>query len=525
MARNTQVAADHNAPPITRILAEYVAGHASRGWSDAVDHEAHRTFLNWLGCAVGAAKHEALEAALAAVQVLQPAPQATVLGRAEKVDIANAALLNGITSHTFDFDDTHLKTIIHPAGPVASAVLALAEHTGASGRAVLDALVLGIDVACRLGNTVYPEHYDRGWHITGTTGMFGAAAGCARLLRLDADRTAMALGIAASQPVGLREQFGTMTKPFHPGGAARAGLMSALMAQHGYTASPRAIEAPRGWAQVVSTKYAWNEVTDELGERFEISFNSYKPFACGIVIHPSIDACVQLRERGIAAEQIERIELKVHSLVLELTGKKEPADGLSAKFSVYHGCAAGLGTGRHRQAARRHQLRQSDPRRPRRDGQPRGVSVDLAREAGRRLGLPVELVTFNSAGNTVEAIKARQVDLAFVAIDPVRAADMDYTAPYVIIEGAYLVRNASPLQRNEEVDRAGTRIAVGRGSAYDLYLTREIKAATLVRTPTSPRVDDLPGAEPRRRRRREAAAGNGRASASAACACCRAASW
>jgi 2-methylcitrate dehydratase PrpD len=346
MARNTQVAADHNAPPITRILAEYVAGHASRGWSDAVDHEAHRTFLNWLGCAVGAARHEAVEAALAAVQVLQPAPQATILGRAEKVDIANAALLNGITSHTFDFDDTHLKTIIHPAGPVASAVLALAEHTGASGRAVLDALVLGIDVACRLGNTVYPEHYDRGWHITGTTGMFGAAAGCAQLLGLDADRTAMALGIAASQPVGLREQFGTMTKPFHPGGAARAGLMAALMAQHGYTASPKAIEAPRGWAQVVSTKYAWNEVTDELGERFEISFNSYKPFACGIVIHPSIDACVQLRARGIAPAQIERIELKVHSLVLELTGKKEPADGLSAKFSVYHGCAAGLLFGR-----------------------------------------------------------------------------------------------------------------------------------------------------------------------------------
>jgi polar amino acid transport system substrate-binding protein len=124
------------------------------------------------------------------------------------------------------------------------------------------------------------------------------------------------------------------------------------------------------------------------------------------------------------------------------------------------------------------------------DGQPRGVSVDLAREAGRRLGLPVELVTFTSAGNVVEAVKGRQVDLAFVAIDPVRAADMEYTAPYVIIEGAYLVRNASPLHRNEDVDRAGTRIAVGRGSAYDLFLTREIKGATLVRVPTSPVVVD-----------------------------------
>lgn len=342
MARNTQVPADHHAPPVTQTLARFVASHPSRGWSEAVDHEAHRTFLNWLGCAVGAAQHESAQAALAAVQLLQPAAQASVLGRGEKVDMASAALINGITSHTFDFDDTHLKTIIHPAGPVASAVLALAEHKGLSGRAVIDALVLGIDVSCRVGNTMYPEHYDRGWHITGSTGMLGAAAGCARLLGLDEHRTAMALGIAASQPIGVREQFGTMTKPFHPGGAARAGLMSALLASQGFTASPKALEAPRGMIQTVSTKYAWNEISDALGQRFEISFNSYKPFACGIVIHPSIDACAQLRAQGVKADDVERIELKVHSLVLELTGKKEPADGLQGKFSVYHGCACGL---------------------------------------------------------------------------------------------------------------------------------------------------------------------------------------
>jgi len=342
MARNTQVSADHNAPPITQTLARFVATHPSRGWSDAVEHEAHRTFMNWLGCAVGAAQHESAEAALGAVHLLQPSAQASVLGRSEMVDMASAALINGITSHTFDFDDTHLKTIIHPAGPVASAVLALAEHKGLSGRAVLDALVLGIDVSCRVGNLMYPEHYDRGWHITGSTGTLGAATGCARLLGLNEQQTAMALGIAASQPVGMREQFGTMTKPFHPGGAARAGLMSALLASQGFTASPKALEAPRGMIQTISTKYAWNEVTDELGQRFEISFNTYKPFACGIVIHPSIDACSQLRAQGVTADQVERIELKVHSLVLELTGKKEPADGLQGKFSVYHGCACGL---------------------------------------------------------------------------------------------------------------------------------------------------------------------------------------
>lgn len=346
MARNTVVTADTQAPAITQILADFVARHLTRGWTDAIEHEAHRTFYNWLGCAIGAARHEAVEAAVAACQLLEPAAQATLTGRREKLDMGSAALVNGISSHTFDFDDTHLKTIIHPAGPVASAVLALAEHRGLSGREVIDALVLGIDVACRVGNTMYPDHYDRGWHITGSTGMLGAAAACARLMRLDAQQTAMALGIAASQPVGLREQFGTMTKPFHPGGAARAGLMAALLASKGFTASPRALEAPRGFVQVVSDKRAWHEVTDELGTRFEIGFNTYKPFACGIVIHPSIDACVQLREKGLHPEQIELIELRVHSLVLELTGKKEPQDGLQGKFSVYHGCAAGLIYGR-----------------------------------------------------------------------------------------------------------------------------------------------------------------------------------
>jgi 2-methylcitrate dehydratase PrpD len=346
MARTTQVSADANAPPVTQILAKFVATHPSRGWSDAVDHEAHRTFLNWVGCAVGAANHESAHAALGAMKMLEPAPQSGILGRDERVDMASAALINGITSHTFDFDDTHLRTVIHPAGPVASALLALAETTGASGREVIDALVLGIDVSCRIGNCIYPAHYGRGWHITGSTGMLGAAAGCARLLKLDEHQTLMALGIAASQPIGVREQFGTMTKPFHPGGAARAGLTSALLAKNGFTASARAIEAPRGYAQVVSSDCDWSEITGELGERFEISFNTYKPFACGIVIHPTIDAAAQLRAQGVKPADVQRVELRVDPLVLELTGKKEPQDGLQGKFSVYHGFAAGLIFGR-----------------------------------------------------------------------------------------------------------------------------------------------------------------------------------
>jgi 2-methylcitrate dehydratase PrpD len=347
MAINTNVTAINNAPPITRILAEFVANHPSKGWTDAVEHEAVRTFVNWLGCAVGAANHEAVLATLKATQTLLPPAQALIAGRRDRVDMASAALINGISSHTFDFDDTHLKTIIHPAGPVASALLALGEVSRASGRQFIDALVLGIDVSCRIGNMMYPDHYDRGWHITGSTGTLGAAAACARMMGLNVDQTAMALGIAASQPVGLREQFGTMTKPLHPGAAARAGLMSALMAREGFTSSARALEAPRGFAQVLSTKQDWNEITHELGQRFEISFNTYKPFACGIVIHPSIDACISLRnEFGLKASDIASIELKAHSLVLELTGKKTPQTGLEGKFSVYHASAAGIIYGR-----------------------------------------------------------------------------------------------------------------------------------------------------------------------------------
>jgi 2-methylcitrate dehydratase PrpD len=343
MAQNSTVRADDDAPPVTRRLGTFVAEHPSAGWAGDVEREAQRTLRNWLACAIGAARHPAVDAALAAVNELGPSEQASILGRSERVDMASAALVNGIASHAFDFDDTHLRTIIHPGGPVASAALALAEYGGMSGRALMDALVLGVDVECRIGNAIYPDHYDRGWHITGSTGMLGAAAACARLLGLDAARTTMALGIAASQPAGIREQFGSMAKSLHPGAAARVGLMGALMAKHGYTSSERALEAPRGLLQTYSTKCDWREIEDQLGERFEISTNTYKPFACGVVIHPSIDGCIQLQnEVQVPGEAIERVELAVHPLVLELTGKRAPRSGLEGKFSVYHACAAAL---------------------------------------------------------------------------------------------------------------------------------------------------------------------------------------
>jgi len=324
----------------TLALARFVANSRRDDVPPSVVHEAKRAMLNWVGCAVGASRHETVNRALAALMPFVGPAQATLLGRHERVDILHAALVNGMASHTFDFDDTHLRTVIHPAGPVASAILALAEFAPVTGSDFLHAFVLGVEVECRIGNAVYPSHYDIGWHITGTTGVFGAAAAAGKLLGLSETQLVWALGIAATQAAGLREMFGSMCKPLHPGVAARNGLAAAFLARQDFTSSAVGIEGKRGFANVLATERNFDAITAHLGETWELSENTYKPFACGIVIHPVIDGCIQLRnEHRINPEDVERIDVAVHPLVLELTGKTRPAVGLEGKFSVFH-CAA-----------------------------------------------------------------------------------------------------------------------------------------------------------------------------------------
>ncbi len=334
-------------PEVTRILARYIVGARFADLPEPVRREGVRSFLNWVGVAVGGSHHETLDVAVSALKPFSGPPQAGLFGRSERFDIMNAAFLNGVSSHIFDFDDTHLKTVIHPAGPVASAILAYAEMNPVSGADFLNALVLGIETECRIGNAVYPNHYDVGWHITGTAGVFGAAAAAGKLMGLDEQKMVWALGLAASQPVGLRESFGSMNKSFNPGRAASNGLFAAILAAKGFTSSDGMIEAKRGWANTVSTKRDYREITEGLGTRYESLLNTYKPFACGIVMHPTIDAAVQIRnEERIKPDQIARIDLKVHPLVLELTGKTEPRTGLEGKFSIYHAAAVAFVEGR-----------------------------------------------------------------------------------------------------------------------------------------------------------------------------------
>ena len=331
----------------TKALASYIIDTRSSDIPADVRHEGKRALLNIVGCALGGAMHPAVDAAIRAFTPMFGAPTASVLGRVDRMDPLHAALMNGISSHVLDYDDTVPKNYGHHSSPVASALLAYACVNRVSGRDLLDAFIVGFEASSRVANAVYPAHYDVGWHMTGTAGVFGAAAAIGRLAGLDVQHMVWALGLAATQAAGLREMFGSMAKSFHPGRSAQNGYASALLAQAGFTSGERSIEGPRGFAAVQAARYDLSKITSALGTRFELRDNTYKPFPCGIVIHPTIDGCIQLHdEHALTPDSIETVRLRVAPLVLDLCNQKDITKGLQGKFSVYHGAAIGLVRGR-----------------------------------------------------------------------------------------------------------------------------------------------------------------------------------
>lgn len=317
-----------------------------------VVRESKRCILDFLGVAIGAAEEAAPRIAIDMVRELGGSPQATVLAYGTRTSVVQAALVDGILSHVLDFDDTHIPTILHPTGPLMAAGLPIAEWKGCSGQELIAAHAVGFEVEARASLALYPEHYDRGWHMTGTTGTLGAAVSAGRLLQLDPERLQHAIGLAATQAAGHREQFGSMAKSLHSGKAASNGVQSALLALRGYTAAADSLEGRRGMFHVMSARVDVSELTADLGHRWEISRNGFKPYSCGVVTHPGIDAVRRLgTDHGVRPDAIERIDLQVHPLVLELTGKTEPRTGLEGKFSIAFATAIALidGTARQRQ--------------------------------------------------------------------------------------------------------------------------------------------------------------------------------
>ncbi len=331
----------------TKALASWVVKSRLEDIPDDVRREALRALLNYVGCALGGSPDPAVNIAMQAFAPFFGPPRASILGRAERVDPLHASLMNGISSHVYDYDDTTPKNYIHPSSPVASALFAYASANHVTGRDFVHAFILGFEAESRIGNSVYPAHYDVGWHITGTAGVFGAAVAIGKLIGLNEQQMIWAIGLAATQAAGLREMFGSMAKSLHPGRAAQNGYASALLAQAGFTAGVHGLEGPRGFAAVQAASYDLSKITAGLGIDFDLRANTYKPFPCGIVNHPTIDGAIQIHnEHHPAPQSIRSVRLRVAPLVLDLCNQQNITRGLQGKFSVYHGAAIGLVRGK-----------------------------------------------------------------------------------------------------------------------------------------------------------------------------------
>jgi 2-methylcitrate dehydratase PrpD len=326
---------------VSGALAHLVA---TSSWQDvsAQSHQAKRSILNFFATALGSSNDAAVTSALQVLIPFSGSHTSSVIGRSERLDALGAGFVNAISANLLDYDDTHLDTIIHPSAPVAAPVLALAQARSISGRDVLTAFILGVEVECRIGNAVSPGHYARGWHITSTCGVFGAAAACAKLLGLAEDGVANAIGVAASQSAGIVENLSSAAKNVSVGNAARNGLFSALLSEGGYAASARAIEGPLGWARAMGDRPDLEAMAGGLGKSWEIAKNTYKPYPSGIVFHAVIDACFKLRAQlEGAVDDIVSVTVQGSPLLLA-RGDRPVITERDARVSIHHSVACVL---------------------------------------------------------------------------------------------------------------------------------------------------------------------------------------
>lgn len=332
---------------ITRALAQATLAWRWADLPEAVRHEARRCLVNFFGCALAGWRDAASQTAARVFARIGPPGDCVVIGSGRTASALHAASLNAMAANVFDFDDTHLPTIAHPTAPVAPVALALAQGRRTSGIELLEAVVAGIELQCRIALAVSPGHYARGWHITSTCGVFGSAVAAARLLGLDAAQTGWAFGSAASQAGGLVETLGTMAKSISVGNAASNGLLSALLAQEGFAGPAAPLEGARGFVPVFGPEVNWDALTQGLGERWEILANTYKPYPCGVVLNPVIEACLALRP-ALAGDlaAIERVELRGHPLLRQRTDRPGVTTGKSSQVSAQHAVAVSLTRGR-----------------------------------------------------------------------------------------------------------------------------------------------------------------------------------
>lgn len=331
--------------PVTRPLARFIVNSRLDDMPEQVRHEGVRAFVNWLGCVLGGSQEDVLDRAMATYGKFSGPAQSIVIGRGRRLDAPTAALLNTMSNFAHGYNDTHLATVAHPMGAPASAVFAQAECQVISGNEFVHAFVLGVETACRIANMLAapPAHAHVGLSIHGISNVFGAAAALGKVLRLNEDQMVWALGLAAMQASGLRSAYGTMGTKLIAGHAARCGMMAAYLAENGFNCSDTPIEDEKGLAAVFSSTANLQAATDRLGLEYEMMRVAYKPYPCGIVIHPAIDACLKIAaDPAFDSQIIDRVELRVHPMTLSLCNRPRPSDRIQALTSAHHWIATSL---------------------------------------------------------------------------------------------------------------------------------------------------------------------------------------
>lgn len=327
----------------SKMLAQFAVDFSDVQMTDELRHESKRALMNYFAAALVGASDPTIEKAYNVVSEFSGKPIARIIGRDDKTDILNAAFFNAASANVFDFDDTHFPTIIHPSAPVAAALFALCEQRKISGEEFMQAFILGVEAECRIGNAVSPDHYKRGWHITATCGVFGAAVAVGKIIGLNSQQMIWALGSASAQAGGLVENLGYMAKSMGVGNAARNGLLSALLAGEGFDGPPRPLEGERGFLHVTSENPDYAAITQGLGERWEVFANTYKPYPCGVVLNPVIEACLNLQaQAGFSIDAIEKITVAGHSLLGERADRPTVASGRESQVSAQHAVAVSL---------------------------------------------------------------------------------------------------------------------------------------------------------------------------------------
>jgi 2-methylcitrate dehydratase PrpD len=332
----------------TTRLAEFVVKTSLRDCPDAVLAQTRRAALDTVGVMLAGASEPVAHAVRAVARAEGGVPLCTVVGTSLRTAPGWAALANGAAGHAHDFDDTNFALMGHPSVPLLAAGLACAEAEPADGAGLALAYVIGFEVDAALGIALNPDHYTRGWHATSSIGTLGCAAAAARLLALDVTQTRPALGIAASMASGLKENFGSMTKPFHAGHAAQSGIRAAQLAREGMTASDAALDGRQGYVAAFSAAALPADALDRLGSRWELTASgiAVKPYPSCALTHSAIDALLELRARHrIDPARVAAVEVGVNAVVPDVLRHARPANGLEGKFSMQYCAAAALARG------------------------------------------------------------------------------------------------------------------------------------------------------------------------------------